>query len=186
MKRMNNLFDKIGNDLKNFSPEAPAYMEERVHKAVMSQKAKVRFWFSLNAVLLLVGLAAAGIFGLVYFKGDAAPMASAVPATATPTVATEAVMPKQNLGQATVASLPTGTKSKGNFSERRTVTTPVIKENCGGTPEVVEVQENSASVDSSVHTEAAVETKVEEVVKSTSQETPAKKRRSLPITRYHK
>ena len=123
---------------------------------------------------------------MVYFKGEAAPIANAVPATPAPTVPPAAVMSEQNLAQTSVAFIPTSAKSKGNFSDRRTVTTPVIRENCVGTPEVVVVQENSAIVDSSVNTEVAVETKVEEVVKSTSQETPAKKRRSLPITRYHK
>lgn len=173
---MNNLFDKIGNDLKNYSPEAPAYMEERIQKAVMSQKSKVRFWFSLNAILLFVGVAAAGVFSTYMFKTPAPAMAMASPVEAQQTrVVQTPVAEVQSTASidAPKSAASTKRKSSGNLSVTSTITTPVIIENCGGAPEeVVKATEQVAQVDSSV-----------KVIQS--QEVPVKKRRSLPVTRLH-
>lgn len=177
---MNNLFDKIGSDLKNFSPEAPAYMEERIQKAVMSQKSKVRFWFSLNAVLLLIGVTAVS----VYCINHDSPSASAQVAvtslpSAAPMVQETTVSPTV---QVAAIAAPVKKNTSGNLSAQPAVTTPVIKENCAGTPDVVELVASTASTENSVQVQEVTNVK-EEVVKS--EEVPAKKRRSLPITRLH-
>lgn len=178
---MNNLFDKIGSDLKSFSPEAPAYMEERIQKAVMSQKSKMRFWFSLNAVLLLIGITAVSVYCINQDNPSVVAQAAVTNQPSARPMVQEASV-AQSL-PAAVAATPVAKKNaSGNLSAQAAVTTPVIKETCVGTPETVETTASNASTENTVQVQEVSNVK-EEVIKS--EEVPAKKRRSLPITRLH-
>jgi len=62
---MENLMNKVANDLMNFAPQAPAGMEERIQKELNKKKSFWSFsWYTMNVyVLALVG---AGVLALVF------------------------------------------------------------------------------------------------------------------------
>ena len=62
--------NKIAVDLKNFSPEAPVGMEERIQTALSTKKSFWAFsWYTMN--VYLVALIGAGVMALVFWnRGD--------------------------------------------------------------------------------------------------------------------
>ncbi len=57
--------NKIASDLKNFAPEAPLGMEERIQSALSKKKSFWAFsWYTLN--IYVVALVGAGILALVF------------------------------------------------------------------------------------------------------------------------
>ena len=57
--------NKVANDLKNFAPQAPAGMEERIQKALSKKKSFWSFsWYSMN--VYVVALLSAGVLALVF------------------------------------------------------------------------------------------------------------------------
>jgi hypothetical protein len=62
---MENLMNKIAGDLKNFAPEAPVGMEERIQTALSKKKSFWAFsWYTMNVYVL--ALASAGVLTLVF------------------------------------------------------------------------------------------------------------------------
>jgi hypothetical protein len=62
---MENLMNKVANDLMNFAPQAPAGMEERIQKELNKKKSFWSFsWYTLN--VYVVALVGAGVFALVF------------------------------------------------------------------------------------------------------------------------
>jgi cytoskeletal protein RodZ len=57
---MENLMNKVANDLKNFAPQAPAGMEERIQKALIKKKSFWTFsWYTMNVYVVgLLGIGA--------------------------------------------------------------------------------------------------------------------------------
>ncbi len=50
---MEELMNKVANDLKNFAPQAPAGMEERIQKAMAKKKSFWTFsWYTLNVYVV--------------------------------------------------------------------------------------------------------------------------------------
>ncbi len=57
--------NKIAGDLKNFAPEAPIGMEERIQSALSKKKSFWAFsWYTLN--VYVVALVGAGVLALVF------------------------------------------------------------------------------------------------------------------------
>lgn len=82
---MENLMNKVINDLKNFAPIAPEGMEERIQTAMSKKKSFWVFsWYTMN--VYAVALLGAGALTLVFSNG---PMSKNVAQTSTP-VTTEA------------------------------------------------------------------------------------------------
>lgn len=82
---MENLINKVINDLKNFAPLAPEGMEERIQTAMSKKKSFWVFsWYTMN--VYAVALIGAGLLTLVFSNG---PMSKNVAQTPTP-VTTEA------------------------------------------------------------------------------------------------
>ncbi|MFM2226742.1 MAG: hypothetical protein RL664_85 [Bacteroidota bacterium] len=64
---MENLMNKIAGDLKNFAPEAPVGMEERIQAALSKKKSFWAFsWYTMNVYVL--ALAGAGVLALVFLN----------------------------------------------------------------------------------------------------------------------
>jgi len=62
---MENLMNKVANDLKNFAPEAPAGMEERIQKAMAKKKSFWTFsWYTMN--VYVVGVLGIGALAILF------------------------------------------------------------------------------------------------------------------------
>ena len=61
---MENLMNRVANDLMNFAPPAPAGMEERIQKELNKKKSFWSFsWYTMN--VYVVALVGAGVLALV-------------------------------------------------------------------------------------------------------------------------
>lgn len=64
---MEDLMNKVINDLKNYSPEAPKGMENRIQSAMAKKKSFWTFsWYTLN--VYVVALISAGVLALVFWN----------------------------------------------------------------------------------------------------------------------
>jgi cytoskeletal protein RodZ len=62
---MENLMNRVANDLMNFAPKAPAGMEERIQKELNKKKSFWSFsWYTMN--VYVVALVGAGVLALVF------------------------------------------------------------------------------------------------------------------------
>jgi cytoskeletal protein RodZ len=62
---MENLMNKVANDLKNYAPQAPAGMENRIQNALAKKKSFWAFsWYTMN--VYVVALVVAGVLALVF------------------------------------------------------------------------------------------------------------------------
>ena len=67
---MENLMNKVANDLKSFAPQAPTGMEDRIQNAMAKKKSFWAFsWYTMN--VYAVALIGAGVLALVFWnRGD--------------------------------------------------------------------------------------------------------------------
>lgn len=175
--------NKIAVDLKNFAPEAPAGMEERIQTALSKKKSFWAFsWYTMN--VYLVALVGAGILALVFANRDSNVIAQVSTTAATEEKSTTPALVNLNENSKVVlnveketskAEVKTSRKSK--VVQNESTSSVLIVENCktltAAEPAVAEVSENIEV--QKLPEEVQVPRKVNEVVKP--------KGRSLRLTR---
>ena len=147
---MENLINKIAGDLRNFAPEAPVGMEERIQTAMSKKKSFWAFsWYTMN--VYLVALIGAGVLALVFSnRGEsnvvariAAPAATEVKAIppAVADVNSHVILNAEKESKS--ASAKTIRRSK--IVQGETSVSALVVENCQSTPivepAIVEVAE---------------------------------------------
>ena len=150
---MENLMNKIAGDLKNFAPEAPIGMEERIQSALSKKKSFWAFsWYTLN--VYVVALVGAGVLALVFSnRGESNVVAqSAAPAAtevkATPTVVADLNTNSQGILNTEKESktTPVKTTTERKIVQVETNASALVVENCQTTviaePTAMEVAEN--------------------------------------------
>ncbi len=147
--------NKVASDLKNFAPQAPAGMEERIQKALSKKKSFWAFsWYTVN--VYVVALVGAGLLALVFAnRGESTTVAQiAVPVSAEVKEMPSAVVDvnaNSNLNlneekQATAAVAPVKSSRQSIVVRQETQSTGLEVENCQTRtiiePATVEVAEN--------------------------------------------
>lgn len=149
---MENLMNKIAGDLKNFAPEAPIGMEERIQIALSKKKSFWAFsWYTMNVyVLALVG---AGVLALVFSnRGESNVVAQSAAPAATEVKSTPTVVADLNANghvildaEKELKSAPVKTASERKSVQVETSASALVVENCQTTaiaePAVTEVAE---------------------------------------------
>jgi hypothetical protein len=149
---MENLMNKIAGDLKNFAPEAPIGMEERIQSALSKKKSFWAFsWYTLNVyVLALVG---AGVLALVFSnRGESNVVAQSAAPAATEVKATPTAVAEVNSNSHLILNAEKESKSTPVKTTRvrksvqvETSASALVVENCQtasiAEPAVVEVAE---------------------------------------------
>lgn len=150
---MENLMNKIAGDLKNFAPEAPIGMEERIQSALSKKKSFWAFsWYTMN--VYVVALVGAGVLALVFSNlcesnvvaQSAAPAAMEV--NPIPAVVADLNANSQGVLNAEKESktTPVKTTRERKIVQVETSTTALVVENCQTTtiaePAALEVAEN--------------------------------------------
>ena len=147
--------NKVASDLKNFAPQAPAGMEERIQKALSKKKSFWAFsWYTMNVyVIALVGT---GLLALVFAnRGESNLVAqSSAPASAEVKAMPSTVVElnaNSNLNlneekQATAAVAPVKSSRQSKVVRQESQSTVLEVENCQTKtivePATVEVAEN--------------------------------------------
>jgi cytoskeletal protein RodZ len=149
---MENLMNKIALDLKNFAPEAPVGMEERIQTALSKKKSFWAFsWYTMN--VYLVALVGAGLLALVFANRDSNVIAQVSTTVATEEKSTTPSVDNMNVNsnvvlnvekENTTASVKTSRRSK--VVQKESTTSVLVVENCQSAtavePVVTEVAEN--------------------------------------------
>jgi cytoskeletal protein RodZ len=149
---MENLMNKVANDLMNFAPQAPAGMEERIQKELNKKKSFWSFsWYTMNVyVLVLVG---AGVLALVFSnRGEnnaiaqvATPLASEVKSTPAATVVLNANSHVILNAEKESKSTPIKTTRRSKIVREETSVSALVVENCQTTsivePAAIEIAE---------------------------------------------
>jgi len=147
---MENLMNKVANDLQNYAPQAPSGMEDRIQKALNKKKSFWSFsWYTMN--VYVVALIGAGVLALIFSnRGEsnvvaqsAAPAATEVKAIP-PVVAdvnSHVILNAEKESKSTLAK----TIRRSKIVEGETSVSAVVVENCQSTPivepAIVEVAE---------------------------------------------
>lgn len=145
--------NKIAGDLKNFTPEAPVGMEERIQTALSKKKSFWAFsWYTMN--VYAVALIGAGVLALVFSnRGESNVVAqSAAPASkevkATPAVVADVNASSQVIlvAEKESKSTPVKTTRERKIVQVETSASELVVENCQTTaiaePAAIEVAEN--------------------------------------------
>jgi cytoskeletal protein RodZ len=149
---MENLMNKVANDLMNFAPQAPAGMEERIQKELNKKKSFWSFsWYTLN--VYVVALVGAGVFALVFsnrsesiaVSQNSAPEATevkAIPASVVDLSAkSNVILNKEKESKST----PVKTVRERKIVQEESSSSAIVVENCQTTviaePEAIEVAE---------------------------------------------
>jgi cytoskeletal protein RodZ len=153
---MENLMNRVANDLMNFAPQAPAGMEERIQKELNKKKSFWSFsWYTMN--VYVVALVGAGVLALVFSnRGEnnaiaqvATPLASEVKSTPAATVVLNANSDVILNAEKESNSTPIKTTKRSKIVQEETSVSALVVENCQSTPivepvifevETVEVQ----------------------------------------------
>lgn len=176
--------NKIAGDLKNFAPEAPIGMEERIQSALSKKKSFWAFsWYTLN--VYVVALVGAGVLALVFSnRGESNEVAqSAAPAAtevkAIPAVVTDLNAVSQGLLNAEKESkaTPINRSRERKIVQVETSASALVVENCQTTAiaETAALKEAETVEVQRAPEEIQVPKSVNEVVKP--------KGRSLRLTR---
>jgi cytoskeletal protein RodZ len=182
---MENLMNKVANDLQNYAPQAPAGMEERIQKALKKKKSFWSFsWYSMN--VYVVALLSTGVLALVFSNRSAN---NPVAQNSTPAVAEVKVIPEAVIDlnvnndadlnqhiESTSAPLKTSHRTKNVREESQTTVLEVenYQTTSAAEPATVEVAET-----------IAVQSKPEEIqVPYPKKEVVKAKGRSLKLTRF--
>jgi hypothetical protein len=147
---MENLMNKIAGDLKNFAPEAPIGMEERIQSALSKKKSFWAFsWYTLN--VYVVALVGAGVLALVFSnRGESNVVAqSAAPAATEMKLIPAAVAEVNSQGilnaEKESKTTPVKTIRERKIVQVETSASAVVVENCQtaaiAEPAVIEVAE---------------------------------------------
>jgi hypothetical protein len=149
---MENLMNKIAGDLKNFAPEAPVGMEERIQKALSKKKSFWAFsWYTMNVYVL--ALAGAGVLALVFSNRAennvvaqvSTPLATEVKANPTAAVHAEENSTTIINAVSEKESQPIKTTRRSKIVQDQTSVSTLVVENCQTTtivePAIVDVAE---------------------------------------------
>lgn len=144
--------NKIASDLKNFAPEAPKGMEERIQSALSRKKSFWTFsWYTLN--VYVVALIGAGVLALIFSnRGESNVVAQSTAPVATEVKAIPAVVADLNANSQGVLNTEKESKTTSvkTTRERKIVqeenrASGLVVENCQtiaiAKPEVEEVAE---------------------------------------------
>jgi cytoskeletal protein RodZ len=138
---MENLMNKVANDLQNYAPQAPAGMEDRIQKALNKKKSFWSFsWYSMN--VYLVALVGAGVLALVFSNSSER---NAVAQNSTPAVAEVKAAPSTVVDlnaknnailnvENEVNSAPVKTARRSKIVQEETSVSTLVVENCQSTP----------------------------------------------------
>ena len=145
--------NKIAGDLKNFAPEAPIGMEERIQSAMSKKKSFWAFsWYTLN--VYVVALVGAGVLALVFSnRGESNVVAQSAAPTATEVKAIPTVLADVNANSQVILnaekeskSTPVKTTRERKIVQVETSASALVVENCQTTaiaePASIEVAEN--------------------------------------------
>ena len=176
--------NKVANDLKNFAPQAPAGMEERIQKSLSKKKSFWTFsWYTMN--VYVVALVGAGIFALVFSnraESNVVAQVSAQPSTEVKSSPSAGA----NLNESNDASLneqiesttaPIKTSRRSKIVREESQTTDLEVENCK-TSTVVE-----PAIDDVAETIVVQQLPEEIQVPKVKNEVVKPKGRSLKLTR---
>ena len=142
--------NKIAGDLKNFAPEAPIGMEERIQSALSKKKSFWNFsWYTLN--VYVVALIGAGVLALVFSnRGESNVVAQSAAPAATEVKAIPAAVADVNShvilnAEKESKSTPAKTIRRSEIVQGETSVSALVVENCQSTPivepAIVEVAE---------------------------------------------
>jgi hypothetical protein len=149
---MENLMNKVANDLQNYAPQAPSGMEDRIQKALNKNKSFWSFsWYTLN--VYVVALVGAGVLALVFSNRsetiavaqNSAPAATEVnaipPVVADVNANSHVILNAEKESKAT----PAKTIRRSKIVQGETSVSAMVVENCQSTPivepAIVEVAE---------------------------------------------
>jgi hypothetical protein len=134
---MENLMNKIAGDLKNFAPQAPAGMEERIQKELNKKKSFWSFsWYTMN--VYVVALVGAGVLALVFSnRGENNVVAQvSTPVTAEVKATPSAVVDLNKNDQVILnvenekVSTPVKTTRRSKIVQEETSVSALVVENC--------------------------------------------------------
>jgi hypothetical protein len=147
---MENLMNKVANDLQNYAPQAPSGMEDRIQKALNKKKSFWSFsWYTMN--VYVVALIGAGVLALVFSNRietiavaqNSAPAATEVKAI--PPVVADANSHVIFNAEKESKSTPVKTIRRSKIVQGETSVSALVVENCQSTPivepAIVEVAE---------------------------------------------
>jgi len=150
---MENLMNKIAGDLKNFAPEAPIGMEERIQSALSKKKSFWAFsWYTLN--VYVVALVGAGVLALVFSnRSESIVVAQSAAPAATEMKLIPAAVADVNANSQGILnaekqskSTPVKTSRERKVVQVETSVSALLVENCQtaaiAEPAVIEVAEN--------------------------------------------
>ena len=133
--------NKVANDLKNFAPQAPSGMEERIQTALSKKKSFWSFsWYTLN--VYVVALVGAGVLALVFSnRGESNVVAQSAAPSAAEVKAIPAAVADVNKNSHVILNAEKESKSTRAKSIRRseivqgeTSVSALVVENCQSTP----------------------------------------------------
>ena len=184
---MENLMNKIAGDLKNFAPEAPIGMEERIQTALTKKKSFWSFsWYTLN--VYAVALIGSGVLALVFWnRGDIHTLAQNPTSAATEVKAIPAAVIEVNANshlnlnaEKEIISTPAKTTRQRKLVQEDSNVTAMVVENCQTTPITA-----TAAIDIAETVEVQRMPEEIQVPKSKSEVIKAKgKGRTLKLTRF--
>ena len=148
---MENLMNKVANDLQNYAPQAPSGMEDRIQKALNKKKSFWSFsWYTMN--VYVVALIGAGVLALVFSNRsetlavaqNSAPAATEVKAI--PPVVADANSHVILNAEKESKSASAKTIRRSKIVQGETSVSALVVENCQSTPivepAIVEVAES--------------------------------------------
>ena len=144
--------NKIAGDLKNFAPEAPLGMEERIQTALSKKKSFWAFsWYTMNVYVL--ALASAGVLALVFLNRTensvvaqvSTPLATEVKANPAAVVHADENSTSMINAVSETESQPIKTTKRSKIVQDQTSVSTLVVENCQTTtivePAIVDVAE---------------------------------------------
>jgi cytoskeletal protein RodZ len=149
---MENLMNKIAGDLKNFAPEAPIGMEERIQSALSKKKSFwASSWYTMN--VYVVALVGASVLALIFSnRGESNVVAQSVAPAAAEVKAIASAVADVNTNDQLILnaakeskSTPVKTTRERKIVQVETNTSALVVENCQTTviaePAAMEVAE---------------------------------------------
>jgi cytoskeletal protein RodZ len=149
---MENLMNKVANDLQNYAPQAPSGMEDRIQKALNKKKSFWSFsWYTMN--VYVVALIGAGVLALIFSnRSETIAVAQNSAPAATEVKAISPVVADADANSHVILNAEKESKSTSAKTIRRskivqgeTSVSALVVENCQSTPivepAIVEVAE---------------------------------------------
>lgn len=182
--------NKIAGDLKNFAPQAPAGMEERIQKELNKKKSFWSFsWYTMN--VYVVALVSAGVLALVFSNRAennvvaqvSAPVSAEVKATPSPVANLNEISPVILNVENEKASTPVKTTRRSKVVQEETSVSALVVENCQTTSIVETASAEPAVIE--VAEKVEVQRMPEEIqVPKQKTEVVKAKGRTLKLTRF--